>query len=123
MAQNTDFGMATVIRGGISTRFAERTNRILVSEMKLDKGKTATSATRVEVASMRVPRRRVFEDQLQFVARQEKEQRIVEDIGAFMVFLRAVVQRLYMKRISALLAGDFNSKVANETFWWLDDVF
>ena len=32
-AQNADFGMVTVIRGGISTRLAERTNRILVSEL------------------------------------------------------------------------------------------
>ena len=28
-----------------------------------------------------------------------------------------------MERIPAVLAGDFNSNVANETPWWLDDVF
>ena len=81
-AQHADFGMVTVIQGGISTRLAERTNRILVSELKLDKGKIAivnlyapvqlAKATRVHVASMRLPRRRESEDQTQFEARQQK---------------------------------------------------
>ena len=62
-------------------------------EMKLDKGKIANvnkyapvqlaKATRVHVASMRAPRRRESEDQPQFEARQQKEQRIVEDIDDF----------------------------------------
>ena len=99
----------------------------------MDKGKIAivnmyapvqlAKATRVHVASMRLPRRRESDDQTQFEARQQKEQRFVEDMDAFIVSLRAIVQRLHMERIPAVLAGDFNSDVATETPWWLDDVF
>ena len=77
----------------------------------------------MHAASMRLPRRRESEDQTQFEARQQKEQRIVEDIVAFIVSLRAIVQRLHMERTPAVLSGDFNSDVATETPWWLDDVF
>ena len=128
-AQHADFGMVTVIQGGMSTRLAERTNRILVSDLKLDKGKIAivnmyapVQLAKVHVASMRLLRRRESEDQTQYEARQQKEQ-IAEDIDAFIVSLRSIVQRLHMERIPAVLAGDFNSDVATETPWWLDDVF
>ena len=132
-AQHADFGMDTIIGGGTSTRLAARTNRSLVSELGLDKGKIAivnlyapvqlAKATRVHVASMRLPRRRESEDQTQFEARQQKERRIVEDIDALIVSVRATVQRLHMERIPTVLAGDFNSDVGAGTPWWLDDVF
>ena len=67
---------------------------------------------------MRVPRRRESEHQPLL-----KEQRIVDEIDAFIVSLRAVVQCLHMERIPAVLAGDFSSDVATETPWWLDDAF
>ena len=72
-------------------------------------------ATQVHVASMRLPRRRESEDQTQLEARQQEEQRIAEDIDAFIVSVRAIVQRLHLERIPAVLAGDFNNDVATET--------